>query len=47
MAIGDENECPHKPKDDTNGVAITLDDLDSPATKKNGKTGTAVTSSIV
>ena len=45
--IGDDNECPHKIKDDTNGVVIALDNMQSSAAKKNGKTGAAVTSNII
>ena len=47
IAIGDVNKCPHKRDDDTDTVAVALDDLDSPASRRNGKTGTGVTSNIV
>jgi len=45
MAIGDDNDCPHKRKHDENGVK--LDDIKSSTAKKDDKTGTGVTSSIV
>ena len=47
MAIGDDNDCPHKRKHDENGVVVKLDDIKSSTAKKDDKTGTGVTSSIV
>ncbi|KAN0089946.1 hypothetical protein V8E51_018525 [Hyaloscypha variabilis] len=42
---GDDNDCPHKRKHDENDVK--LDDIKSSTAKKDDKTGTGVTSSIV